>query len=156
GSRLYAQLGWPVTVPLRTRPGLEIVGHAGAQHVDQLARYPGQVRDRLVEQLQQLQQARVPVLEPARRLAAQQRVEGGAERVHVGRRGRLAPGPEHLPGRVRRRQHVHRDRQVAHLGEYGQPEVGQRRLTEPGYQDVPRLDVPVQYAQPVRVGQRVG
>jgi hypothetical protein len=64
--------------------------------------------------------------------------------------------PEHLRRRVRRGQHLQRDRRVAGLGQHGQAEVGQRGLTEPGEQDIRRLHVPVQDAQVMRVGERVG
>jgi hypothetical protein len=45
---------------------------------------------------------------------------------------------------------------VAGLGEDGQAEVGELRLTEPGDQQVGRLDVAVKHAERVRVGERVG
>ena len=89
--------------------------------------------------------------------AAQHRVERGGQRVHIGGRGRRRCRGGTVSGRrVRRGQHVQRERRVAGLGQHGQPEVGQRRLAEPGLQDVGRLHVAVQHAERVRVGQRVG
>jgi hypothetical protein len=64
--------------------------------------------------------------------------------------------PERLRWRICRSQDVEGDRHVAPLGEDGQAEVGERRLAEPAEQDVGRLDVAVQHAEGVRVGQRVG
>ena len=93
-----------------------------------LRRHVGNVGHRLGEHVDQRHQGRVVVLPPARRSAAHQGIQRGAEPVDVGGRHRPAV-VEHLGRRVGRRE-LQGDRRLAGLGQHGETEVGQRRLAE--------------------------
>ena len=109
------------------------------------------------------------VLALERRLAGQQTVEGGAQRVdvgaraqpveiasgllgaHVGRRAQRAAGQGLRRSARRRRDGLLADRRVGPAHGLGQPPVDHQRLAVPAQDDVGRLEIPMDHAAGVGV-----